>query len=128
SFTPAIVATLAPNATADFTCTFNSGTTSGAWTAAASGTDAAGNPAPSTGENTGGTFTVIKPATTLTTKSVSPGTTVGSNTTVEANTTITVVVTEKNTGDGPITGVTVTGGGACSGSFLGTVASLAPNA
>jgi uncharacterized repeat protein (TIGR01451 family) len=121
SFTPANIS-LAAGASQDFTCTFNSGNASGSWTAAASGTDAAGNSAPSAGENTSGSFTVIHPSTTLTTASVSPGTT------VEANTAVTVVVTEKNTGDSTITSVMVTGGGACASFSPASVASLAPGA
>jgi large repetitive protein len=65
SFTPATVATLAPGGTADFTCTFNAGSASGSWTAAASGTDSLGKPAPTANESTGGNFTVTPPATNI---------------------------------------------------------------
>ena len=53
----------------------------------------------------------INPATTLSTKSVTPGTTVAPGTSV------TVTVTETNSGTDPLTGVSVTGGGACAGLF-----------
>src|SRR5581483_3662948 len=101
----------------DFTCSFNSGTVSNSWSAAASGKDAAGNAAPTINESTSGTFTIIHPATTLTTKSVSPGVMAGANTTVEPNTNVTVTVTETNTGDSTITNLSLTGTGACSAGF-----------
>jgi hypothetical protein len=60
-----------------------------------------------TNETTGGTINVIHPATTLHTYSVSP------STTVAAGTPVTITVTETNTGDSTITGVSVTGTNSC---------------
>lgn len=56
-WTPANVASLAPGAFADFTCTF-SPTADTAWTADGHGTDSLGNPAPSAGEQTSGNVDV----------------------------------------------------------------------
>src|SRR5215813_266925 len=58
-----------------------------------------------TGQMTSDTVTVIHASTTLTTKSVTPGTTVAPGTPV------TITVTETNTGDSTITNVSVTGTG-----------------
>jgi len=67
--------------------------------------------------------TWISPATTLATKSVSPGTT------VTAGTLVTIIVTETNSGDVALHNVSVTGGGACAGLFTpASVASLAVGA
>jgi len=57
AWTPASVASLAPGASALFTCKF-SPTADTAWTALGHGTDSLGNPAPATGESTSGNVDV----------------------------------------------------------------------
>ena len=82
---------------------------------------------PATGENITCTYTntgVIS-STTLTLKSSTP--TDGSS--VAVGTPVTIVVTETNTGNGTITGVSVTAGGACTASgFTGGATTLAAGA
>ena len=68
-------------------------------------------------------FTVISPATTLTLKAGYPT----PGLTVHTGDTVTVVVTEKNTGDAALTAVSVTGGGMCT-SFTGGASTLAAGA
>src|SRR5262249_23247450 len=111
--------TLQPGGTADFSCTFTPSTTT-PWTAIGHGKDTLGNDVPLTGETTSGPVTAIHPATTWTTKTVTP------RTTVAAGTAVTITVTEKNTGDSPITNVSVSGTGCTS--FTGGNSTLAPNA
>ncbi len=113
---------LAVGATADFTCTFTAALPSpDTWSAQGQGTDPNGNPVPSANENQSGSVPVtISPATNLTLKSVSPSP-------AEIGSTVTVVVTEKNTGDVNLTGVSVTGGGSCA-SFTGGASTLAVGA
>jgi uncharacterized repeat protein (TIGR01451 family) len=113
--------TLAPGAFTDFTCTY-SPTVDTPWTALGHGTDSLGNPVPATNEDEAGNVDTITPATTLTTKSVSPGTTVASGTLV------TIIVTETNSGDVALHDVSVTGGGACTTGFTPASVSLAVGA
>ena len=126
SFSPASVASLAPNAHADFTCTFTAASdgTDASWTADGKGTDALGAAAPDTGEHAEGAVIVIAPATQLTI--VSP---VGTPK-IESGDPITITVRETNTGDDTLTGVTVSGAPCATwtpvdGGFNGT---LAPSA
>src|SRR6185437_14742238 len=113
--------TLAVGASADFSCTFTANATL-TWSATGQGTDSLGKAVPTTNETTGGTITVILPATTLTTQSVSPGTI------VQSGTQVTVVVTETNSGNDAITNVSVVGSGACLAGFSGGASTLAPGA
>jgi hypothetical protein len=110
--------TLAAGVGTDFTCTFTVTAGANAWTALGIGTDQFGAPAPATNESANGSLTGLAPATTLTTKSVTPA---GS---VEVGTLVTVVVTETNTGNSALTGVSVSGGGVCA-SFTGGATTLA---
>jgi uncharacterized repeat protein (TIGR01451 family) len=127
SFSPAST-TLAPGASADFTCAFSAPAdgTDVSWTADGKGTDSLGAAAPSAGEHQQGSIVVIKPATTLRLKSSSPAD-LGH---VLQNSSVTITVTETNTGDDTLSDVNVTGTNSCAtwapvGAFSGT---LAPNA
>jgi uncharacterized repeat protein (TIGR01451 family) len=71
------------------------------------------------------TVTVIAPATELTLKSQTPSAT----TPIYATTSVTIVVTEKNTGNDTLTGVSVTGSGCTTWTAVGTFSgTLAPGA
>jgi hypothetical protein len=120
SFSPANVPSLAAGAAVDFTCTFTA-TNHTSWTATGHGTDALGQPVSLDNETTSGTVTVFTASTSLTTKSVTPGTT------ISAGTTVTIKVNEKNTGNSTITNVFVTGTG-CTTWTPASVASLAAGA
>ncbi|HEX8939576.1 MAG TPA: SpaA isopeptide-forming pilin-related protein [Candidatus Limnocylindrales bacterium] len=104
SYSPANVATLPVGDSIDFTCTMTAPSSDLAWTADALATDSLGAAAPSAGEHTAGTVTIIHPATALTTK-------VGTPTQALQNTNVTLTVTEANTGDDALTGVSVSGTG-----------------
>ena len=73
-----------------------------AWRATGHGTDANGHDAPATGETVNGAIDVIHPATSLTPDPVNP-------TKVDAGDPVTIKVTEKNTGDDPLTASVVAG-------------------
>ncbi len=119
SFSPASVASLAVGAAQDFTCTFTAAAGANAWTADGVGTDSLGNPVPTTNEHQSGSVNGVAPSTSLTLKSAP--------TSVEAGSTVTIVVTETNTGNGPLTNVNVTGGGSCA-SFTPASVTLAAGA
>jgi hypothetical protein len=125
SFSPpaGFTGSLAVGASADFTCTFVAALPSpDSWSADGHGTDPNGVAVPATNEHTSGTVNVtITPATTLTTKSVTPNP-------AEIGATVTVVVTETNTGDVPLTNVNVSGGGKCISFSPANVATLAVGA
>ncbi|TMG24206.1 MAG: hypothetical protein E6H96_07285, partial [Chloroflexi bacterium] len=124
AFTPANVASLAANASQDFTCTIHTSSSQTAdlsWTADGKGTDSLGDPAPTAGEHQEGSITVINPATTLTVKTAPPAK-------VYPGGSITIVVTEKNTGDDTLANVHVIGTGSCAAWSPANVVSLAPNA
>ncbi len=117
---PANVPVLGANATATFTCTFTPTTETTTWTAAAHGTDAAHHTAPSAGESTAGVVTVtVHPATTLTTSTGAVTANYGDN--------VTLTVTETNTGDSPLSNVSVAGTG-CTPWTPASVATLAKGA
>ncbi len=120
SFTPASV-TLAAGAAQNFTCSFSAPAdgTDVTWSADGKGTDSLGAAAPATGEHQEGSVVVIKPSTSLTTTSAPDK--------VHAGDTITIVVTETNTGDDPLTNVHVVAGGDCA-AFSPASTSLAPGA
>ncbi len=110
--------TLAAGASRDFTCTFTAPGSTFTWTADGHGTDMLGNPVPATGEHQSGPVTVVKPSTSLTI--------VSAPSMVEAGSLATITVNEKNTGNGPISAVSVTGTGCTTwspvGTFSGTLA------
>ncbi len=112
---------LAPNESVDFSCTFNAPSNDFTWEADGHGTDALNHPVPATGEHVQGTVDVVKPATELTLKGSVPAK-------VPAGTPVTITVTEKNTGDGPLHDVSVVSeGGICAtwtaaAGFSGTLA------
>ncbi|MBI2776110.1 MAG: DUF11 domain-containing protein, partial [Chloroflexi bacterium] len=111
---------LNPGESVTFTCTFLAPANDFAWTADGKGTDALANAVPSTNEHQEGTVDVVSPSTMLTIKSAPAK--------VHAGDTVTIVVTEKNTGDGPLTNVNVVGGGACASFAPANVATLAAGA
>jgi hypothetical protein len=94
---------LAAGASADFTCTFTAAGGTNSWSALGHGTDSLLNPVPATGESASGSFNGVVASTSLTFVSQVPS---GD---VEAGTSVTITVNEKNTGNGAITGVSVTG-------------------
>ncbi len=112
---------LAPNESVDFSCSFNAPANDFAWSADGHGTDALNHPVPAAGEHVEGTVDIVKPATELTLVGTVPAT-------VHAGDSVTITVNEKNTGDGPLHGVSVVSeGGICStwtpaGGFSGTLA------
>jgi len=123
SFSPASTS-LAPGASADFTCTITAAAdgTDVSWTADGKGTDSLGAAAPDEGEHQDGTVVVIAPATQLLLESSSPAD-LGH---VLQDSSVTITVTEKNTGDDTLTDVNVTGVNSCAtwtpvGSFDGTL-------
>jgi hypothetical protein len=65
----------------------------------------------------------VQPATELTLKSQTP-----TGSTFEVGTQVTIVVTEKNTGNDPLTNVSISGGGKCTSFTPASVASLAVGA
>src|SRR5947208_2832849 len=97
---------LAPGESVNFTCSFNAGAADFSWSADGKGTDALGHAVPATGEHQSGSVDVVSPATALTTKTAPPAM-------VHAGDPITIVVNEKNTGDGALTNVHVVAGGDC---------------
>jgi hypothetical protein len=124
-FIPANVATLAAGASQDFTCTFTAPAAAPfTWGALGHGTDPSGNAVPTTNESVTGDITVSgNPHTTLTLKSQTPPNP------VSAGTPVTIVVTETNSGNVPLTNVYVEGGGLCSGGFTpSSIPSLAVGA
>jgi hypothetical protein len=125
SFTPANVATLAPNAFADFTCTFSTVAGANDWSADGHGTDQFGHAAPTDNEHASGTLFGVAASTTLVRQSSTPA----NGSSVVVGTQATVVVRETNTGNSTITAVNVTGGGKCASAFTpASVASLAMGA
>ena len=96
---------LAEGASADFTCTFSAPAADFSWGADGKGTDALDGAVPATNEHADGSVDVVSPATSLTLVSAPDK--------VHAGDTITVVVNEKNTGDGTLTNVHVEAGGDC---------------
>jgi hypothetical protein len=111
--------TLAAGASTDFTCTFTATAGDNAWSADGHGTDSLGNAVSATGEHAEGSVFGIHAATTLTLKSAPASVVLGA--------TATVVVTETNTGNDPLTAVSVSGGGKCA-SFTGGATTLAVGA
>jgi uncharacterized repeat protein (TIGR01451 family) len=89
----------------DFTCTFSAPADDFTWAADGKGTDALAGAVPATNEHADGSVDVVSPATSLTLVSAPDK--------VHAGDTITVVVNEKNTGDGTLTDVHVEAGGDC---------------
>jgi len=110
---------LAEGASVDFTCTFNAPADDFAWGADGKGTDALDGAVPSTNEHADGSVDVVSPATSLTLVSAPDK--------VHAGDTITIVVNEKNTGDGTLTNVHVEAGGDCA-AFTPASVTLAPGA
>ena len=101
----AFAGNLAVGASEDFTCTFTAADGTNSWSAAGAGTDSLNNPVPTSGESTNGSFQGISPSTSLTFVSQSVANP------VPASSSVTLTVTEKNTGDTTLTGVSVTGTG-----------------
>jgi uncharacterized repeat protein (TIGR01451 family) len=111
---------LAPGASVDFTCAFLAPAADFSWTADGKGTDALGHAVPATNEHAAGSVDVVLPSTLLTLVSAPDK--------VHAGDTITIVVNEKNTGDGPLSNVHVVAGGACAAFTPANVATLAAGA
>ena len=112
SYTPAGPVSLAVGASQDFTCTFSPTDDPTAWTAAGNGTDPLGQTVPNgstTSEYVSGSIDIINPATTL---AVKTGTTVPTQ--IHAGDSVTITLTESNTGDTALTGVSITGTGCTS--------------
>ena len=114
--------TLNPGESVDFTCSFTAPAGSDiAWTATGRGTDELGQPAPLTNEVQSGSYNVLEPATKLTIVQNAPAG-------VHAGDSITIIVNEKNDGEGTISNVTVTGVNSCANwtPAAGFSGSLAP--
>jgi uncharacterized protein YndB with AHSA1/START domain len=123
TWSPSNVATFAPQATQDFTCTFTIAAGANAWTANALGTASSGQPAPATNESVSGSISGLTTSTSLTLKTSTPA----DGSSVAVGTPVTIVVTETNTGTTSLSGVNVTGGGKCA-SFTGGATTLASGA
>src|SRR5206468_4191068 len=85
-------------------------------------TDQFGNPAPAAGEHASGSTTGLTTSTSLHLDSVVPS---GD---VPAGSSVTTTGTETHTGTTSLTGVSVTGGGVCTGLFTGGASTLAAGA
>ncbi len=93
----------------NYTCSFLAPNVSNfAWSATATGLDELNAQASSANETVGGSYDVLQPATKLTISQNAPAQ-------VHAGDSVTIIVNEKNDGEGTITGVQVAGSGACAG-------------
>src|SRR6266566_4747108 len=102
----AFTGSLAHNDEVDFTCTFTADGNDFSWSATGHGTDELGGAASLANETVNGSYDVLMPATTLTIQTNAPAQ-------VHAGDSVSIVVREKNTGEGTITNVHVDGTGAC---------------
>ena len=104
----AFTGTLSPAEAVDFTCSFQApADNTFSWSALGHGTDEKGDPAPATNEDESGSYDILMPATLLTVVQDAPAK-------VHAGDSITIIVNEKNDGEGTISNVTVTGVKSCS--------------
>ena len=117
--------TLNPGESVNFTCSFSVPNVSDfAWSATATGLDELNAQHDPTAETVSGGYDVLQPATVLSIVQNAPAQ-------VHAGDSVTIIVNEKNTGEGTITGVHVDGTGACAGNWVpsaGFSGTLAPNA
>src|SRR4029077_9019235 len=116
---------LNPGESVNYTCTFLAPNVSDfTWSATATGLDELNAQASSANETVGGSYDILQPATFLTISQNAPAQ-------VHAGDSVTIIVNEKNAGEGTITGVHVDGTGACAGLWTAPGAfsgSLAPGA
>jgi uncharacterized repeat protein (TIGR01451 family) len=117
--------TLNPGESVNYTCTFLVPNVSNfTWSATATGLDELNAQASSANETVGGSYDILQPATLLTISQNAP-------VQVHAGDSVTIIVNEKNDGEGTISGVHVDGTGACAGLWTapgGFSGSLAPGA
>lgn len=117
--------TLNPGESVNYTCSFLVPNVSNfSWSATATGLDELNAQASSANETVGGSYDILQPATLLTISQNAP-------VQVHAGDSVTIIVNEKNDGEGTISGVHVDGTGACAGLWTapGAVSgSLAPGA
>jgi len=91
----AFTGTLAGGQSVNFSCTFTAGSSTINWSATGHGIDSTGTAVPSTGETVSGQILIVIPNTALTKNAL-------------AVVNITYTYTEANTGNGPLTNITVT--------------------